>query len=78
MEESRTPAYIWTVISAPPFEDTNRAPVYEAETAVLQQETYPLVGFHLINVQEIEQDLSNALPASHQILFERDYGERII
>jgi len=72
IEESRAPARIWTVISAPPFEDSYRIPVYEAEMVIHQQETYPLVEFRLINRQEIEQELTNVLPASHRILFERD------
>jgi len=72
IEESRVPARIWTIIFAPPFEDSYRVPVYEAEMAIHQQEAYPLVEFRLINMQEIEQELTNVLPASHRILFERD------
>jgi len=72
IEESRVPARIWTVISAPPFEDSYRVPVYEAEMAIHQQATYPLVEFRLINMQEIGQELTNVLPASHRILFERE------
>lgn len=71
LEESRNPAYIWTIISAPPFDDTYRRPVYEAEMAILQDARFPLVGFRLLDIQEVDDDLSMHLPTSQHILFER-------
>ena len=71
LEESRNPAYIWTIISTPPFDDTYRTPVYEAEMAILQDAHFPLVGFRLLNVREVDDDLRMHLPASQRVLFER-------
>ena len=63
--------HVWTVISAPPFEDRYRMPVYEAELGALEQTGYPAIDFHLINMQEVAADLSSVLPSSYHMVYRR-------
>ena len=62
---------VWTVISAPPFEDQFRSPVYEAQSDALRLADYPLLAFRLLNSQELAVELTEALPESYVVLFER-------
>ena len=48
--------HVWTVISAPPFEDQYRMPVYAAELGALEETDYPPVDFRLINTPELAID----------------------
>jgi hypothetical protein len=63
--------HVWTVISAPPFEDRYRLPVYEAELGALEQTGYPTIDFRLINMQEVAADLSSVLPSSYHTVYRR-------
>lgn len=45
--------YILTVISATPFDDGPRDSVFSAQLEVMQRMEAPLVGFHLVNIQEL-------------------------
>ena len=42
-----------TVISATPFDDTPRNRVFDAQIDLMQRMEKPLLGFHLMNVQEL-------------------------
>ena len=63
--------HVWTVISAPPFEDQYRMPVYEAELEALEQTGYPPIDFRLINTQELATDPALVLPSSYHTVFRR-------
>lgn len=42
-----------TMISAPPFEDEPRDKVFDAQIEVMQRMEKPLLGFHLVNIEEL-------------------------
>ena len=63
--------HVWTVISAPPFEDQYRMPVYEAELEALEQTGYPPIDFRLINTQELATDPALVLPSSYHTVSRR-------
>ncbi len=62
---------IWTIISAPPFDDEARAPVYEAQLEVLRSLTKPVVGFYTLNVQELPPGTERAtvVPVGAKLLW---------
>jgi hypothetical protein len=63
--------HILTVISAAPFEFSEREPVYEAQLAALEQARYPTVNFRLINVEELAVSLDAAIPSTYHTVFRR-------
>lgn len=62
---------IWTIITAPPFEDSYRMEVYEAQLAALGAAGYPPTDFRLINTQEFTTDINAVLPPRYQVVFRR-------
>jgi hypothetical protein len=64
---------IWTIISAPPFENSPRYQVYEVELGVLRDLDEPMLDFRLINMDEFSQDaLEKILPRDGKILLQMD------
>ena len=45
--------FLLTVISATPFDDVPRNRVFDAQIDLMQRMEKPLLGFHLMNVQEL-------------------------
>ena len=61
-----------TVISAAPFDDGPRSSVFDVQVDFMQRMEAPLVGFHLLNIQELPgQDLEHQGLESHQVLWSR-------
>jgi hypothetical protein len=70
--EDEDEATIWTVISATPFEDEIRRPVYEAQLEVLQSVDQALVDFRLVNIEEFPSaNRGQILPREAKILLKR-------
>jgi hypothetical protein len=63
---------LWTVISAEPFEEAQRDPVYHAELQALQEEPSESVDFRLVNLDEFPPESRDSLlPRGAVLLFER-------
>ena len=61
-----------TVISAAPFDDGPRSSAFDVQVDFMQRMEAPLVGFHLLNIQELPgQDLEHQGLESHQVLWSR-------
>ncbi len=58
---------IWTIINSPPFEDSLREPIYEAQSHILRslRQDIPL-DFYVLNEAELtpDQKLSDIIPAN--------------
>jgi len=65
---------IWTIIEGPPFDDSVRLPVYEAQLKISQslKEDSP-VDFHVVNLSELsqKQNVEDILPAHSETLWQR-------
>ena len=65
---------IWTIIDAPPFEDSLRTPIYEAQIKILStlKENIPL-DFYVLNLSEISEDeeLESIVPSNAKLVWER-------
>lgn len=71
-EYGRVPI-IWTVISAPAFEDEVLRPVYEAQGDVLRAIDRPLVNFRVVNLEEYPpESRDTAIPGDARLLWKRD------
>lgn len=63
---------IWTIISAPPFEDDLRDPIYDAQIEVFQRLDRHIVGFRVLNVREYPEDsLDKIVPLDSQVVWKR-------
>ena len=63
---------VWTVIAAPPFDFEARRPMYEAEAEILRAAGGPLVGFRLVNLEELRPGVLETLFApSDKVLWRR-------
>ncbi len=66
---------IWTLMEAPPFEESLRYPVYEVQYRVLSavEESLP-VDFYLLNTSELGEsaELEDVVPAGAQPLWRRN------
>lgn len=65
---------VWTIIDAPPFEDSVRAPIYEAELEALRgcpEET--MIDLHVLNLSEYagEGGISAAIPSDARVIWHR-------
>jgi len=63
---------IWTIIEGPPFDDSVRLPIYEAQLKILKslKEDTP-VDFHVLNLSEFpeKQSVENILPPDTDMLW---------
>lgn len=67
-------AIMWTIIDAPPFEDSLRTPIYEAQLRILRAvEGDALLDFHVLNVSELprNQDVQEIIPPDFNVLWQR-------
>jgi len=67
-------ATLWTIIDAPPFEDSFRIPIYEAQTRLLRSIREDiLVDFCVLNVSELSdnQRLKDIISPDFTILWQR-------
>ncbi len=62
---------LWTVLSAPPFEEQYREAVYEAQSAVIDGLDAPVFDFRVVNVNELHGRVEDVLPAGAEVLYER-------
>lgn len=62
---------VWTVISAPQFEDSYRRPVYDAQSEAIRLADTQLFTFRVINIEEMTAELADTLPEGYVALFER-------
>jgi predicted DNA-binding protein len=65
---------IWTIIEGPPFDDSVRLPIYEAQLKILKSlKEDTLVDFHVLNLSEFpeKQSVENILPPDTDILWQR-------
>jgi hypothetical protein len=64
----------WTIIDAPPFEDSLREPIYEAQLEILRSvdDDIPL-DFHVLNISEVPtpEKLEEIIPSDAQIIWQR-------
>jgi len=67
-------ATIWTIIDAPPFQDSLRTPIYDAQVKILStlKENIPL-DFYVLNVAELSEDekLEDIIPSNAKLVWER-------
>src|SRR5437763_10172489 len=68
--ESEHP-WVWTIISAPPFELADREPVYRAQLQAIDAVPDATVQFRLINVEELTHPLEQSLPTPHRLVYDR-------
>lgn len=72
--ESEDVATIWTIIDAPPFEDSRREPIYEAQVKILsiQKGNKPL-DFHILNISELSEDvkIESIIPSTGKPVWKR-------
>lgn len=72
--ETMDVATIWTIIDAPPFEDSLRAPIYDAQLHILGmfRDHVPL-DFNVLNVSELSenQEPNNIIPVNAKLVWER-------
>jgi FtsZ-binding cell division protein ZapB len=72
--ETMDVATIWTIIDAPPFEDSLRTPIYDAQLRILStlKEHVPL-DFNVLNVSELpkKQEPNDIIPANAKLVWER-------
>ena len=71
LSQSEEEETVWTVISAPQFEDDYRRPVYDAQSEAIRLADAPLFTFRVINLEEMRAELADALPERYLSLFER-------
>jgi hypothetical protein len=65
---------IWTIIEAPPFDDSLRLPIYEAQLKILKSiKGDALVDFHVLNLAELleNQSVENIVPPDTDMLWQR-------
>ena len=65
---------IWTIIQAPPFEDSLRDPIYKAQMSAYRAlENDVIVDFRTLNISEFSEgtNLSSIVPSNAKIVFER-------
>jgi len=65
---------IWTIIEAPPFDDSLRIPIYEAQLKILKSlKEDTLVDFHVLNLSELleNQSVENIVPPDTDMLWQR-------
>ena len=65
---------IWTIIEAPPFEDSLRIPIYEAQLRILKSlKEDTLLDFHVLNLSELSenQSMEDVVPPEIDILWQR-------
>ena len=64
----------WTIIDAPPFEDSLREPIYAAQVNILSSlEDEISVDFHVLNIAELSEpaELNNIIPPNAGIVWQR-------
>ena len=64
---------IWTLISAPPFEDELREPIYDAQINVLLEATKANIDFRVVNLEEYPVEaLDGVIPTESKLIWNRD------
>lgn len=71
IEESGQYPKVWTVITAPPFDDAYSRPVYAAQMLVSEREDQPAVDFRLLNINELAAPLGTIVPAHHRVAYQQ-------
>lgn len=71
LSQSEEEVSVWTVISAPQFEDDYRRPVYDAQSEAIRLADAPFFTFRVINLEEVSAKLADVLPERYLSLFER-------
>ena len=65
---------IWTIIDAPPFEDSLRTPIYDAQLHILSMlKDHVSLDFNVLNVSELpeNQEPYSIIPANTRLIWER-------
>lgn len=65
---------IWTIIAAPPFEDSFREPIYKAQLHILRSlGDDKSLDFYVLNVLELPdgEELADVLPSNAKLLWQR-------
>lgn len=65
---------VWTIIDAPPFEDSVREPVYQAQLQILRElEGDTVLDFYVLNVSELpkKEKLERIVPPDARLLWRR-------
>lgn len=72
--ESEDVTTLWTIIQAPPFDDSLREPIYEAQLEILRELRGNMaLDFYVLNVSEFHDpdQLPNFLPSNAKLLWRR-------
>ncbi len=72
--EDENVSIIWTIIEAPPFDDSLRIPIYEAQLKILKSlKEDILLDFHVLNLSELleNQSVEGIVPPDTDILWQR-------
>ena len=72
--ESKDVLTIWTIIDAPPFEDSLRTPIYKAQLDILSAlKENTTLDFYILNVLELSKDenLQGIIPSDAKLVWER-------
>jgi hypothetical protein len=67
-------ATIWTIIDAPPFEDSLRTPIYEAQLKILSSAKEGIfLDFHVLNVSELSknQNIEDIISSDFDVIWPR-------
>lgn len=65
---------IWTIIDAPPFEDSVCTPIYDAQLKILRMlKEDMLFDFHVFNISELSDDvkLKHIIPSNANLVWQR-------
>jgi len=65
---------IWTIIDAPPFEDSICTPIYDAQLKILRMlKEDMLFDFHVFNISELSDDvkLKHIIPSNANLVWQR-------
>ncbi|MDO8689900.1 MAG: hypothetical protein Q7R39_07790 [Dehalococcoidia bacterium] len=65
---------VWTVIDAPPFEDSLRQPIYQAQLQALREVKGDLaLDFYVVNIAELAKpvQLASIIPSDAKVLWQR-------
>jgi hypothetical protein len=63
---------VWTVISAPPFEDDVRDPLYDAQINVLRKLDKPIIDFRVVNLEEFPKGaIDRIIPPYSETIWKR-------
>ena len=72
--ESKDATIIWTIVAAPPFEDSLRTPIYDAQVKILSSiKEATRLDFYVLNARELSEDveIDSIIPSNGKLVWKR-------